>query len=180
MNRAWLLLLIAFLVGCFNRSDRSDNDSHNAQVSSATTDVSPKWQRVGYKIGEKDYVRFALNATSKISPHEGDSSKVRILLGCGYLPALVVDVPSAENGDVKTAFDEAALMPQKWIWFPEDHFLGPAGGHAGEKKLLAQMMRSKTFKLEFTPQRGSPQLVTFDMLDIRDLINQEPVCKSWR
>ena len=181
MSNAWLLAFLGLLAGCSsgsNRADKAVEPGKAGQDSSIAEAKGERWQRRAYKIGDEDYVRFALKAVKQISSDK-EQSTTRVLLGCGYLPALVVDVPSSVNGNVKTAFDDAPLVPQKWIWFPKDHFLGPAGGHPGEKRLLAQMMKSRTFKFEFTSGNGSSRLATFNMLDIKDLVNQEPVCDFW-
>jgi len=181
MSKVWLLAFLGLLAGCASGSDRADRavEADKAgQDSSIAEAKGEKWQRRAYKIGDEDYVRFALKAARQ-SPSDKEQNTARVILGCGYLPALVVDVPSSVNGNVKTAFDDAPLVPQRWIWFPKDHFLGPVGGHPGEKRLLAQMMKSRTFTFEFTPRNESPQRVTFNMLDIKDLVKQEPVCDFW-
>ena len=178
MSKAWLLAFLGLLGGCSSGSNRTDQAVEADKADSSIAEArGEKWERRALKIGAEDYVRFALKAARQIPDKEQNTT--RVMLGCGSLPALVVEVPSSVNGNVKTAFDDAPLVPQKWIWYPKDQFLGPEGGHRGEKRLLAQMMKSRTFRFEFTPRNGSPQLATFNMLDIKDLVNQEPVCDFW-
>jgi hypothetical protein len=180
MNKLWSIVLLCLLAGCTsevgqtNKAGEADRTAQDASIAEARGE---KWQRVALKIGDEDFVRFALKEIS--NGPEQKQGAARILLGCGYLPSLVIDVPSSVNGDVRLALDDAALVRQKWIWYPKDHFLGPPGGHPGEKKLLAQIMNSKALRFEFTPRNGTPQLATFNMLDMKNLVNQEPVCDFW-
>lgn len=151
MSKALLCVLLGLLAGCSVGIDipkQSNETSKTAQDSSSAEERGEKWSRFPYTIDGDEHVRFTLNATNKIHPTD-DESAARIILGCGRNPVLLVHVQSSANGNVRIAFDEAALMRQKWDLISGGRSIGPYGGHPGEKKLLAQMMKAKTFKLEY-------------------------------
>jgi hypothetical protein len=187
MHKLCSFLLVSLLLGCSATANQSRSAPETRKVpqakepgvdaaaAAAAEARGEKWQRVARKIGNDDFVRFALSAANQ----DPSQPPVRILLGCGNLPSLVIASPSSSGGNVRVAFDQAALVSQRWDWFPDYHYLGPPGGHPGEKKFLAQMMNSKTLRFDFKTKDGPPQLAVFNMLDIKDLVNQEPVCDFW-
>ncbi len=170
-----LLLALGLLAGCSSESDQAAEKA--ARDASRAEEKGEKWARSEHTIDGDAQVRLTLNATNKIHPQD-EVNAAKLAIGCGRESVLYLSVPPSANGNVKIAFDDAALTRQKWNAFSDGEAIGPIG-HPAEKRLLAQMLKAKTFKFEFTLKDGSTQLATFNLVDLNSIFNHEPVCTSW-
>jgi hypothetical protein len=133
-----------------------------------------KWSRDKFisKLDGHERVIFGMYAKN---PPSSSGTSLDIQCGMGA-PSVWVIVAAPQNGNVRIAVDDAALMPQKWDEAHDHQFLSPLSTKA-TKTLVDQLVHAKTFRFEFTPKGKSPELFTFNLLDIKKLLTQEKICK---
>jgi hypothetical protein len=86
---------------------------------------------------------------------------------------------STEN--IRYKFDDSATVETKW------DRLDVAGTYLGNalvyRDFLKKMLQAKAFKLEFSPVGQAPQIASFDMGNLKELIQHEKGCdfvkKAW-
>lgn len=81
-----------------------------------------------------------------------------------------VDSGPVSSKGIRYKFDDEAPYAIGW------YVLDNAVGESASRKFLNQMMKAKTFKFEFTPVGQAPQVASFDLGNIRELIQNEKVC----
>jgi hypothetical protein len=85
-----------------------------------------------------------------------------------YIKPGPVSVPT-----IRYKFDDSATSTDKWVPGNDENFLATSVVTRG---FLKQMMKAKTFKIEFTPVGQEAQIASFDMGNFKDLIQREKGC----
>jgi len=173
--RTLLLLSIALLVGgCSGRKDNaSPNPSAAESVGTAAT-AAPKpgvWVRTedtDQMDGLKS-VSYTTSSTNSIHLTSGEGP-VNMGLICEKRVMIYVGSGPVSSKGVRYKFGDEAPYAIGW------YILNNAMGESTSSKFLNQMMKAKTFKFEFTPDGQGPQVASFDLGNIGELIRNEKVC----
>jgi len=175
MSKAILLMLLGLLAGC---SVGDAPEQKAAKDSHASEAKGEKWDRMpAGQVNGRDKTFLSLNATSSIHVQDKNFTP-ELNIGCGPGSHVYVKVPATEDRNVRVAFDQSAPVQQKWFVGPDHDVLGPPTNEA-EHFFLGQLLGAKLFRLEFTPKGGTPQSVTFNVLDLGDIMNHDTACTSW-
>jgi hypothetical protein len=173
--RTLFLLSIALLVGgCSGKKDNASPNPSPAQSASTAAIGVPKpgaWVRLedtDQMDGHKT-VSYTTRSTNSIhlTSREGP---VNMGFICEKNVITYVDSGPVSSKGIRYKFDDEAPYAIGW------YVLNNAVGESTSKSFLDQMMKAKTFKFEFTPVGQAPQVASFDLGNLRELIQNEKVC----
>lgn len=114
-------------------------------------------------------ISYSIRSTNSVhlTSREGP---VKMALSCDKVVNTFVESGPVSSKGVRYKFDDEAPYAIGW------YVLNDAVGESASKKFLSQMMKAKTFKFEFTPVGQAPQVASFELGNIRELIQNEKVC----
>ncbi len=92
---------------------------------------------------------------------------------CAPKPKIYFSTGPVENGDVRIKFDEAPPLREKWDTRSRNTLYPQYSAAVFVKKLLT----AQTFKIEFTPRGEAPEIRTYKVSNLKDLLSAEPNCK---
>jgi hypothetical protein len=189
MRFVFFLALSLGLLGC-NKSSQSSSSQptpspapskSQAEASPAAGNSAPvekkpeEWTRseeTDQMDGHKK-VAFTIHSTNNIHYFTGGESPAKITLSCDKDVNVLLE-PGSPTGLVRYKFDES--VTEAVSWYGDSHLL-LSGIDSDELRLW---MRAKTFKIEFTPGSAVKQIVTFDLRNLKELIQNEKACNFLR
>jgi hypothetical protein len=128
------------------------------------------WHRseVVDRMDDHKTVRFGISPkTDHIIPGAPE-----LKVSCGkYLLVTVLAGPVA-NLDVRTKIDDGPVLAERWSWLKDDLI------SRTPETLARKLLKAKTFKFEFTPKGENPTVATFDMADLNEVFQKEPLCAN--
>jgi hypothetical protein len=165
------LLSLFLLTGC------SSGKTQPAASSSARENEAVALPKPGEWVRTEDTDQMDGHKTISYSIHSTNSihltsreGPVTMDLVCEKEVRTFVESGPVSSKGVRYKFDDEAPYAVGW------YVLDNAVGESASKKFLSQMMKAKTFKFEFTPVGQGPQVASFDLGNIRELIQNEKVC----
>jgi len=96
---------------------------------------------------------------------------VLIMIECGGGFAVGAGTGAVAHDHVRVRFDDGPIQSQRW--FQSSGVL--MSRHS--KELLKELLAEKTMKFEYTPEGSDAQVYELSVLNLKDLMAQEPSCK---
>jgi hypothetical protein len=186
MRSVLVLTLLLGAIGCNKSSSDSSSSQPASSPSSATSEpggasatpaAAPaekkpeEWvrsEKTDQMDGHKS-VFLTLRSTNRLRYGVDGEGPARITLSCEGHVFLMLEPGSNAQG-LRYKFDESAPVQDNW---------GNDGRFLTTLILsdrLNQIMRAKTLKIEFSPPGSIKQIATFDLGNVRELIQQEKAC----
>jgi hypothetical protein len=133
----------------------------------------PKWARLNDD--QRDVVYYTLQAKNTItlddSSKKDREERPKLEITCSRKEKVKISIDTwVQTDKVRLRFDDAAPVPETWVATNTDIFpLHP-------EQLFRRLMNAKTFAIELTPHRKSPQTVTFPLADFQDTVGDDRNC----
>ena len=187
MRKAGVLLLVVCL-GCSGGKDKkpttempvvTPSPAPGSGPSEANKDIvdlpkSGEWYRTEAidKMDGHKVVHFKTWSSNRVRSSDREDT---LLLGivCDEGLELYIKPGPVSIPNIRYKFDDSATSTAKWVPGNDENFLGTLVVTRG---FLRQMMKAKTFKLEFTPLGQEAQIASFEMGNFKDLIQREKGC----
>lgn len=188
-----LILILTLLLGAIGCNKNSSGSSSSQPApspssaksepggSSATSAAVPaekkpeEWvrsEKTDLMDGHKS-VSLALRSTNNLHYFTGGESPAKITLTCDKDVTVVLE-PGAPSELVRYKFDASATEAVRWFGNSQMVL------SSVDSDMLRQWMRAKTFKIEFTPGSAAKQIATFDLRNLKELIQNEKACNFLR
>lgn len=182
LSKVSILLLFVLFAGCSGNKDKKPIPVPPADQAGSAADPdkgtlaeakSGEWTRredTDQMDGSKT-ITYETRSTNNLYLYSRET-RVSMGLQCGkdvfqYVVSGKVSTPS-----IRYKFDDSA--PSKVDWYILQH--GAVAKPLTSKKFLQQLLQAKTFKFEFTPDGQGPQVASFDLGNIGELIRNEKIC----
>jgi hypothetical protein len=147
----------------------SDEDLDNIAVVNGK-----KWKRidrVDQMDGTKKEVDFAYFGQAVDKTQKKDAPKW--IVSCGSRLVIYAMTGPIENSNVRLKFDDGPVQNQTWLNGHTELYAGKAA-----RPLLKQVLAAQSFKFEFTPADSGPQAYEIRTLNLKELMDSEPLCKN--
>ena len=98
---------------------------------------------------------------------------VQVMIPCEKGIDVMVQTNDAAEKHVRLRFDDRPVQSEEW---------GGGGKSLLEyhsKEFLSHLRAAKTMKFEYIPQDSVPRVYELSVLNLNDLMAQEPACKFW-
>jgi hypothetical protein len=182
LSKVSILLFFVLFAGCSGNKDKKPIPAPPADQAGSAADPdkgalavakSEEWSRRedSDQMDGRKTITYEIRSTNNLYLYSRET-KVTMGLQCGkdvfqYVVSGKVSTPS-----MRYKFDDSA--PSKAEWYILQH--GAIAHYLTSKKFLQQLLQAKTFKFEFTPDGQAPQVASFDLGNIGELIRNEKVC----
>jgi hypothetical protein len=182
LSKVSILLFFVLFAGCSGNKDKKPIPAPPADQAGSAADPdkgalavakSEEWSRRedSDQMDGRKTITYEIRSTNNLYLYSRET-KVTMGLQCGkdvfqYVVSGKVSTPS-----IRYKFDDSA--PSKVDWYVLQH--GAVAHYLTSKKFLQQLLQAKTFKFEFTPDGQAPQVASFDLGNIGELIRNEKVC----
>jgi hypothetical protein len=146
-----------------------DEDIDNLKVVNGE-----KWKRID-KVDPMDGAKKEVDFAYFGQPI-GDAQKKyqpALIVSCGSKLVIFAQTGPVDSGKVRLKFGDGPVQSQDWL---NGHTVLFAGDAA--RPLLKQALASPTFKFEFTPADAGPQAFEIRTLNLKELLDSEPLCKN--
>jgi hypothetical protein len=133
----------------------------------------PKWERLNSR--KNDAVYYSLRAKNIIvlqdSSQQDLLERPKLEISCPAKEQVNVSLDAwVETGKVRLKFDGAAPVAETWIAGNTRVF------PLHSEQLFRRLQKAKTFAVELTPHRKSPQTVIFNLADFKDTVGDDRNC----
>jgi hypothetical protein len=98
---------------------------------------------------------------------------VRLMIPCEKGIDVMVQTNDAPEKHVRLRFDDGPVQSEEWGG------IGKSLLEYHSKEFLSHLRAAKTMKFEYIPQDSVPQVYELSVLNLNDLMAQEPSCKFW-
>jgi len=176
------LALLLTVVGCNNNNGSSASQPTPSPSPAATPSVAgnavpaekqpEEWvrsEKTDQMNGQKS-VFLTLRSSNDLHYGVDGKGRARITLGCEENFVSLLLEPGSYTPGLRYKFDESA--PERDNWGSDGRFLSTLI----ESDRLNRLMRTKTLKIEFTPPASMTQIATFDLRNLKELVQQEKAC----
>jgi hypothetical protein len=151
----------------------NDTQPATATVNDKTL-AGDAWSRTEFtdEMDGRKTVIFGLFAKNKIAGSEGNMTPLLSVACADRTDTIVyVQAGSLMTGAVRIKFDDAQPLKEQWVTSKQATAPQPS------RRLLNSLIGAKIFKIEVTPRGESPQVATFNLANLNELVNQEKRCK---
>jgi len=96
---------------------------------------------------------------------------IELMVPCKTDIDITAKINDASDGHVRLRFDDGPVQSEQW----------PVGGHMlverHSREFVRHLLAAKTMKFEYTPKDSGSQVYELSVLNLKDLMAQEPSCK---
>ncbi|HEU5413979.1 MAG TPA: hypothetical protein VFW31_09490 [Candidatus Angelobacter sp.] len=107
--------------------------------------------------------------------YEGWQSKrdigVRVMIPCEKGIDVMVQTNDAPEKHVRLRFDDGPVQSEEWGG------IGKSLLEQHSKEFLSHLLAAKTMKFEYSPKDSVPQAYELSVMNLKELMAQEPACK---
>ena len=181
LSKVSILLFLVLFAGCSGNKDKkpipaplADQAGSAADPDKGTLAVakSGEWTRRedSDQMDGSKTITYETRSTNNLYLY---SRETRVSMGllCGKDVFQYVVSGNVSTPRIRYRFDDSAPYTGNWYILN-----GAVSNPSPSKKFLKQLLQAKTFKFEFTPDGQGPQVASFDLGNIGELIRNEKVC----
>lgn len=192
--KPWIAIAVAFVLwGCSKATQNPSSQAQKPPTQSETsagqaqpTGISDaefadlasgkKWDRIN-KVDKMDGSQKEVEFTFLSQPI-GDTPITDLplfLLACSKSSKEIIIAArtgATDSGKVRLRFGEGSIQVQDWLKGSDTLY------SRQPKPLLKQILATETFKFEFTPVNHSARTYEIRVLNLKELLEREPLCKK--
>ena len=181
LGKVSILLLFVLFTGCSGNKDKKPTavPSHDQAGGAADPEAgtlavakSGEWTRLedtDQMDGSKT-ITYEIRSTNNVHLSSRED-RVTMGLQCGKNVFQYILSGEVSTKGIRYKFDDSAPYAVEWYVLN-----GAVANPSTSKKFLKQLLQAKTFKFEFTPVGRGPQVASFDLGNVGELIRNEKVC----